>query len=156
MFAPKLMAVSVRYSRSFEEAEDILQDSFFKIFTNLSEFEFQGSFEGWMKRVVINTALKMKQRKYYNSETIGISDINAETISPDIIETLTEEELIKIIGELPEGYRIVFNLHAIEGFSHKEISSILQIEESTSRSQLFKARKMLQDKVLNFYPNAAI
>lgn len=156
MYAPKMLAVCLRYSRHKAEAEDILQDAFFKIFTHLQDYVYQGTLEGWMKRVVINTALKLRQRKSFQSEIIGIEDYQDELVAPDAISHLTEEELIQTISELPEGYRIVFNLHAIEGFSHKEISNILNIEESTSRSQLFKARKMLQEKLIEIYPNAAV
>lgn len=156
MYAPKMMAVCMRYCRHKAEAEDVLQDAFFKIFTHLTDFEFQGNFEGWMKRVVINTALKLRQRKSFQSEIIGIEDYQDEVIAPEAIDHLSEEELIQVIAGLPEGYKVVFNLHAIEGFSHKEISSILNIEESTSRSQLFKARKMLQDRLIHIYPNAAV
>lgn len=151
MYASKMMAVCTRYSRHRLEAEDILQDGFVKIFTHLSDYEGQGSFEGWVRRIIINTAIKNNQKKSFSHEDIGLEHVREDSASPDVFSTLSEEELIKLISELPDGYRTVFNLYAIEGFSHKEIGELLNIEESTSRSQLVKARRMLQEKVHHLY-----
>jgi RNA polymerase sigma factor (sigma-70 family) len=151
MYAGKMMAICLRYARHRHEAEDILQDAFVKVFTHLNDFENSGSFEGWVRRIIINTAIKNNQKKSVSHEDIGIENIKEECADPDIFSTLSEEELIKIISSLPDGYRMVFNLFAIEGFSHKEISELLNIEESTSRSQLLKARRILQEKVQELY-----
>ncbi|MBK9733906.1 MAG: RNA polymerase sigma factor [Saprospiraceae bacterium] len=151
MYAGKMMAVSIRYSRHRLEAEDILQDTFVKVFTHLSEFENNGSFEGWVRRILINTAIKNNHKKSVSCEDIGLDNIREDSISPEVFSMLSEEELIKLISSLPYGYRMVFNLFAVEGYSHKEIGEFLNIEESTSRSQLVKARRILQEKVHELY-----
>jgi RNA polymerase sigma factor (sigma-70 family) len=154
LYAPKMMVVCLRYARHRLEAEDILQDAFVKVFTHMGEFEFNGSFEGWVRRIIINTAIKNNQRKSVQYEELGLDNILEDSTDPDVFSTLSEEELINIIEALPDGYRLVFNLYAIEGFNHKEIANILNIEEGTSRSQLYKARKMLQEKVFELYQQA--
>ena len=151
MYAGKMMAICIRYARHRHEAEDILQDSFVKVFTHLCEFENNCSFEGWVRRIIINTAIKINQKKSFSHESIGLEHIKEDSTGPEVFSILSEEELTKLISELPDGYRMVFNLFAIEGFSHKEISEMLNIEESTSRSQLMKARRILQEKVNELY-----
>ncbi|MEL6656855.1 MAG: RNA polymerase sigma factor [Bacteroidota bacterium] len=144
LYAGKMMAVCVRYARHRLEAEDILQEAFVKVFDNLDKFAFKGSFEGWIRRIVVNTALKHNQRKYFTNEQIAVEHFPDSPLQPTAYSRLGEEELLRMIARLPEGYRVVFNLYAIEGYSHKEIAELLNIKESTSRSQLVKARKMLQ------------
>ena len=151
MYAGKMMGVCVRYARHRHEGEDILQDGFVKVFTHLHEFDYVGSFEGWVRRIIVNTAIRNNQKKSITQEEIGLEHIKEESEGPEVFSALSEEELIKLITSLPEGYRMVFNLFAVEGYSHKEISELLHIEESTSRSQLMKARRMLQDKVNELY-----
>ncbi len=151
MYAGKMMAVCLRYSRHRLEAEDILQDAFVKVFTHLHEFENFGSFEGWVRKIIVNTAIRNNQKKSFIQEEIGLEHVKEESVGPEVFSTLSEEELIKLISALPEGYKMVFNLFAIEGYSHKEIGELLNIEESTSRSQLMKARRMLQEKVNELY-----
>lgn len=151
MYAGKMMAICIRYTRHRHEAEDILQDAFVKVFTHLSEFENSGSFEGWVRRIIVNTAIKNNQKKSFSHEDIGLDHIKEDSAGPEVFSTLSEEELIKLVMALPDGYRMVFNLFAIEGFSHKEIAELLNIEESTSRSQLMKARRILQEKVHELY-----
>ena len=146
-YSGKLLAVCIRYTRHRMEAEDVLQDAFIKIFKNLEKFEGKGSFEGWMRRIVVNTALKNYNKSSFKKEKIGLEDYQEGSMDPDVIASLYQEELLKVIEELPNGYRIVFNLYVIEGFSHREIAKELGIQESTSRSQLVKARKMLQSKI---------
>ncbi len=146
-FAGKMIAVCRRYARHELEAEDILQDAFIKVFDNLGKFEFKGSFEGWVRRIVINTALKNFQRASFQKEQLGLDNFDEQSIEPEAISNLQEEELMDLITRLPDGYRVVFNLYVIEGFSHKEISDMLEIGESTSRSQLVKARKMLKEQI---------
>lgn len=147
-YAGKMMAVCRRYARHELEAEDILQDAFIKVFDNLGKFKFKGSFEGWIRRIVINTALKNFQRASFQKEQLGLGNYDEQSIDPEAVSHLQEEELLNLISKLPDGYRIVFNLYVIEGYSHKEISEMLKIGESTSRSQLVKARKMLKEQIL--------
>jgi RNA polymerase sigma-70 factor (ECF subfamily) len=147
LYAGKMMAVCVRYSRHRLEAEDMLQESFVKVFDNLDKFAFKGSFEGWIRRIVVNTALKHNQRKYFTNEQIAVEHFPDSPVQPMAYAQLGEQELLKMIAHLPDGYRVVFNLYAIEGYSHREIAEMLEIKESTSRSQLVKARKMLQNQL---------
>ncbi len=147
MYAGKMMTVCLRYANDHQEAEDMLQEAFIKIFSHIEQFKFEGSFEGWIRRIVVNTSLKMLQKK-----RISFLEINERTESYETIDSygasrLNAEELMKLINTLPTGYRNVFNLNIIEGYSHDEIAEMLNIQASTSRSQLVKARKMLQEKI---------
>lgn len=148
LYASKMMGVCLRYARHQMEAEDLLQDAFIKVFNNISRFEFKGSFEGWIRRIAVNTALKNYSKKSFSYEQIGVEEQPESSIPPEVYAHLHEEELLKLVAALPDGYRVVFNLYAIEGYSHKEISEMLGCQESTSRSQLVKARKMLQSQIL--------
>ena len=143
-YGGRMLAVCLRYARHRLEAEDILQEAFIKVFDKLNNFQSKGSFEGWIRRIVVNTALKNYQRKHYSNEQIAVEHFPDVPQSPLAYAQLGEQELMAMIAGLPEGYRVVFNLYAIEGYSHKEIAEMLGIQESTSRSQLVKARKMLQ------------
>lgn len=147
LYAGKMLTVTRRYARHHLEAEDLLQDAFIKVFNNLDRFEGKGSFEGWIRRIVVNTALKNYNRSSFKKENIGLPEYHDTPVNPEAISNLGEEELLKEIAALPDGYRIVFNLYVIEGYSHKEIAEELGIGESTSRSQLVKARKMLQERL---------
>jgi RNA polymerase sigma-70 factor (ECF subfamily) len=143
-YAGKMLAVCMRYARHQMEAEDVLQDAFIKVFDHVHQFQFKGSFEGWIRRIVVNTALKNFDRKSFSHEQLGIEPHDDQGVEPTVYDHLHEEELLALIAKLPDGYRMVFNLYAIEGYSHAEIAEMLGIQESTSRSQLVKARKMLQ------------
>jgi RNA polymerase sigma factor (sigma-70 family) len=150
VYGPKMMSVCYRYAKNKTEAEDIFQEGFIRVFRYIANFTFEGSFEGWIRKIMINTALKYNSKKSlgWNFDSLDEIDLYEKT-EPTVIAHLSEEELIAYISELPAGYRMVFNLFVIEGFSHKEIGEMLNIEESTSRSQLVKARKMLQVKLKN-------
>ncbi len=148
-YAGKMLTVCRRYARHEMEAEDLLQDSFIKVFKNIQKFSGEGSFEGWIRRIAINTALKNYKKHSYQKEQIGLENYQDQVEQPKAIAKLGEEELMQMITDLPDGYRVVFNLYAIEGYSHKEIGELLDIKESTSRSQLVKARRLLQTKIVN-------
>ncbi|WP_313806093.1 sigma-70 family RNA polymerase sigma factor [Flavobacterium sp.] len=145
LLAPKLFGVCLKYSRNQVEAEDNLQDGFLLIFDKIHQFQFKGSFEGWAKRVVINNVLQ----KY---RTEGVFEIVHENI-PDVPMVEVDEEsvsmdyLINIIQQLPDRYRLVFNLYVIDDYSHKEISEMLNITIGTSKSNLARARMILKDKI---------
>ena len=147
LYAGKMMVVCLRYARNTQEAEDILQEGFVKVYDNISRFRFTGSFEGWIRRIMVNTALKNFRRSSFKNEQVGIAEDYDMPEEAHIIDRLGEKDLLGMIESLPEGYRVVFNLYAIEGFSHKEIADLLGINEGTSRSQLVKARKLLQKKI---------
>ncbi len=148
-YAAKMLAVCQRYGRTNAEAEDMFQDGFIRVFTNLGKFNHKGSFEGWVRKIMINSALKIVSKKAFQKEKIGIEDFQEHTtkVIPEVFSKLSVDELTILISELPEGYKIIFNLYAIEGYSHKEIAKMLNIEVSTSRSQLVKARRTLQRKI---------
>ena len=150
MYSRILMSVCLRYANDTAEAEDMLQESFIKIFAAIHQYRYEGSLEGWLKKVTINTCLRKLQRATIRFEDTSIAESLSDTIHPNAISSLTEKELIKMISNLPNGYRIVFNLRVIEGYSHEEIAAMLGIEQVTSRSQLIKARRMLQKQILSF------
>jgi RNA polymerase sigma factor (sigma-70 family) len=146
-YAGVLMTICRRYAGDQHEAEDMLQEAFISIFGHINQFKFAGSFEGWLKRITVNTAIKILQKR--KVRIIGISNEQSETVSPDfnILSDLNTGDLLKLINQLPDGYRMIFNLYAIEGYSHDEIAAILKIKTATSRSQLSKARAILKDKI---------
>lgn len=147
-FSGKLFALCLRYAKDRADAEDYLQEGFIKIFTNLGQYKFEGSFEGWMRRVIITTALqhlrKDKQQPEYElpEKHIALADG-----SDDVLDKLSADELMEHIQALPAGYRTVFNLYVLEEFSHKEIAAELGISEGTSKSQLARARALLQKMI---------
>ena len=147
-----MYGVCLQYAGNEEEANDILQEGFIKIFENLSSYRFEGSFEGWMRRIMVNTALEKYREKHnlYRVDDIdSLNEIEAE-IEVGEYTGLEAEDLLNMIQALPPQYKIVFNLFAIEGYSHKEIGEILGISPSTSKSNLSRARDILKRKVLRF------
>ena len=147
--SPKMFPVCLRYMGSREEAEDVLQEGFVTLFSKLDSYSGKGSFEGWARKIFVNTAL-MQLRKndvLKESEDLeGAWDISSQ--DPTIIQNIGYQELLEIIESLPPGFRTVFNMYVIEGYSHKEIGEALGISENTSRSQLQRARMILQKKIL--------
>jgi RNA polymerase sigma-70 factor (ECF subfamily) len=147
-YAAYMLGLCRRYVKGEMEAEDVMIRGFMKVFSKINLFEGKGSFEGWMKRIMINEALGyIRKNKSMYLET----DIEAADKEPDFDQLSTEletEDLLKMINELPSGYRTIFNLYAIEGYSHREISKLLGINENTSKSQLSRARMHLQKKLL--------
>ncbi|MEO9533556.1 MAG: RNA polymerase sigma factor [Crocinitomicaceae bacterium] len=145
LFARKMMGVCLRYSNDYEEAQDILQDGFVKIFNKLPAFESKGSLEGWVRRIMVNTALDAYRKAKKHQNNVDVDSVSYLLDSDDYtIESINANDLLKIIQAIPEGYRVVFNLFAIEGYSHKEIAERLGVTESTSKSQFSRARKMLR------------
>lgn len=148
-FAGKMMGVCLRYAQDYEEAQDVMQDAFIKIFNNLPDYKKKGSLEGWVRRIVVNTALDSYRK---NKKHIGNVDVDTVDYMLDdnayIIESLNADDLLVIINKLPAGYKVVFNLFAIEGYSHKEIAERLNITESTSKSQYSRAKKTLREILL--------
>lgn len=150
--ASKLYAVCLQYSGNNEEARDILQDGFIKIFENLGSFKYEGSFEGWMRRITVNTALEKfrgRSNLYKVDDIDQLPETDAEPDNQDYAG-LEAADLLEIIRELPPKYRLVFNLYAIEGYSHKEIGEMINISEGTSKSNLSRARSILQRRVGSF------
>ncbi len=147
-YAGKMMSVCFRYAGNQHDAEDILQEAFIKVFSHIHQFKFEGSFEGWLRRIVVNTALKSLQKKKLHFSEVSESASSLH-VAPHSESALQTEQLMKLLQMLPDGYRTVFNLYAIEGYDHEEIGKMLNIQPATSRSQLVKARKMLQQHIQN-------
>lgn len=145
-FAGKMMGVCLRYTKDYEEAQDVMQDAFIKIFGKLAKYEKKGSLEGWVRRIVVNTALDSYRKGKKHQQNVGVDTVDylLET-KTFIIEELNANDLLAVIKTIPAGYQMVFNLFAIEGYSHKEIAEKLSITESTSKSQYSRARKLLRD-----------
>lgn len=147
-YARKMFAVCLRYAPDSRSAEDFLQEGFIRVYTKLGSYKFQGSFEGWVRKIMVNTSLEMLRKKdvlRYSVEldtTIPLSDENE-----DVPEQTNPEHLLALIKDMPVGFRTVFNLFAVEDYSHKEISNILQISEGTSKSQYARARTWLQKRL---------
>ncbi len=144
-FSKKMMGVCLRYADNYEDAQDILQEGLIKVFKNIDSFKGSGSLEGWIRRIVVNTALAT----YRTSNPLRLSKGSEEleyipAADDDILGSISVKDLLNIIRKLPSGYRVVFNLYAIEGYSHKEIAEQLDITESTSKSQYSRARSLLQ------------
>ena len=145
---PKMMGVCLRYMTNTEEAQDVLQDGFVKVFDKLGAYSGAGSFEGWMRRIFVNTALDAIRKNKHLKHQAQIDDVAFALKSNDFIfETLVAEDLMKVLQELPLGYKTVFNLYAIEGYSHKEIAKKMNITVSTSKSQFSRAKAMLRGKI---------
>ena len=149
-YAGRMLGVCNRYARNSGDAEDILQDAFIKVFEKIGQFKFEGSYEGWIRRIMVNTALKKYSLRRYEKEVIGyeIKDRDESGMEPSAYAHLTQKELMELINNLPDGYRLIFNLYVIEGYQHDEIAAMLRIQPGTSRSQLVKARNMLQKQLL--------
>ncbi len=145
LFSAKLFAVCLKYSRNYVEAQDNLQDGFLIIFDKIGQFNFKGSFEGWIKRIMVNNVLQQYRTKSFLEL---VNDEVADEIEVEIdAESVSLEYLLKIIQELPDRYRLVFTLYVIDGYSHKEIAEMLNITTGTTKSNLARARIILRDKI---------
>lgn len=151
MFKTKMFGICLRYAGNFEDAQDILQEGFIKVYDKIHQFGFKGAFEGWIRKIMVNTALE-KYRLHYRLVSMEELVIPPEAEeSENIASQIDAQELLQIIQELSPRYRVVFNLYALEGFSHKEIGDMLGISEGTSKSNLSRARTILQEKVNKNY-----
>ncbi|MDR2474166.1 MAG: RNA polymerase sigma factor [Tannerella sp.] len=149
MYSGKMMAVCMRYVKNIEDAQDILQEGFIKVFTNLNRYSGTGQFGGWVRRIIVNCALEHLRRADVLREAFDIEDVQIEDEADDVSPyEVSGDTILKCIASLPDGFRTVFNLYAIEEYSHKDIGQMLGISEGTSRSQYARARKMLQKMIL--------
>ena len=146
-FSPKMYAVCLRYSGNTTDAQDLLQEGFIKVFKNLSKYRGEGSFEGWMRRIFLNTSIEHYRKKVNLLSVTETQEVTIEDREWNILDNLAEKDIISMIHELSPGYRVVFNMHVIEGYSHKEIADILGINEGTSKSQLARAKGVLKKMV---------
>jgi len=146
LHAPKMLSVCRYYIKDLQEAEGVMLGAFFKAFQKLKSFHNDGNFEGWLRRIMVNECMSYHRKKKFHVVTDEIEDLSTCSEN-NIVENYDVAELQMLIDDLPKGYKMVFILYAIEGYKHQEIAALLQISESTSKSQLFKARKMLQRKL---------
>ncbi len=151
-YSKKIFGVCLRYAKNTTDAEDILQEGFIKVFKYLKDYSGKGSFEGWIRRIMVTTALN-----FYKKKNLLNKDVDPETIrislhaDNEILSTMTHDELLVLIRQLPYGYQTVFNLNTIEGYSHKEISKIMNISVNTSKSQLSRAKHSLRNKLESLF-----
>ena len=148
-FSPKMLAVCYRFAHNREDAEDMLQEAFIKVFSQIHTFQNKGAFEGWIRRIIVHTCINhLKKNKRFN-ESVDIINASAIQVREESIPSIVQaKQIVECIRLLPIGYRTVLNLYAIEGYSHKEIAEMLDIEESTSRSQYTRAKQMLEEILL--------
>jgi len=146
-FAPKMYGVCLRYAANTEEAEDLLQEGFIKVFRKLESFRSEGSFEGWIRRIFVNTAIEQFRRKNYLQPITEREEATVEGKYLSVLDSLAERDIIGLVQQLSPGYRTVFNMYVVEGYTHKEIADALHISEGTSKSQLSRAKLILQDMV---------
>ncbi len=146
LHAPKMLSVCRYYIKDVHHAEEAMLNGFFKVFSNLKSFRKEGSFEGWIRKIMVRESisfLRQQKKIEFSVEDVDVQNNYSETINTE----LEVEEIQQLIDALPEGYRVVFVMYAVEGYKHHEIAELLKISEGTSKSQLFKARKMLQQKI---------
>jgi RNA polymerase sigma factor (sigma-70 family) len=145
-YSSKMLAVCYRFAHNREDAEDMLQEGFIKIFTQIHSFEGRGSFEGWIRRIVVHTCINILKRNKKFNESVDLIHATTAIVREEAVPAIIQaKQIVECIRLLPIGYRTVLNLYAIEGYSHREIALMLDIEESTSRSQYTRARAMLED-----------
>lgn len=147
-FSKKMLGVCMRYAKSTEQAEDVLQDGFIKVFSKLNDFKHDGSLEGWIRRIMVNTSLDQirKENKLLGNTSLDNVDYKLQN-NAFVLENLAAKDLMKMVQSMPVGYKVVFNMFAIEGYSHKEISEYLGISENTSKSQYSRARAYLRERL---------
>ncbi len=147
-YASKLLGICMRYAKDKPEAEDMMQTGFIKIFRKVNDFRGEGSFEGWMKRIMVHTSIEFYRKNLRNLQLVEIDETHSQQAVTDFdMSRLMVQDLLKLINGLSPGYKMVFNLYAIEGYSHKEISAQLGITEGASKSQLSRARAILKEQV---------
>ncbi len=145
-YSPKMLSVCYRFAHNREDAEDMLQEGFIKVFSQVHTFQSKGAFEGWIRRIIVHTCINhLKKNKKFN-ESVDIIHASGVQVREEMVPSIVQaKQIVECIRTLPLGYRTVLNLYAIEGYSHKEIAEMLDVEESTSRSQYTRARQMLED-----------
>lgn len=147
-FAPKMFGVCMRFAKNQMEAEDILQEGFIKVYSYLKTFRKEGSLEGWIRRTIINTAINLYKKNYKHLQDTDLDQAGRYIADEEgVLDKLSLKELLNLIQDLPDGYRMVFNLNILEGYTHREIGEMLEISENTSKSQLSRARNALQKKI---------
>src|SRR3954462_10072326 len=145
-FSPKMLPVCYRFAQSREDAEDMLQEGFIKVFMQMHTFENKGAFEGWVRRIIVHTCINLLKKNKRFNESLDLEHASSLHVKEETLPSILQaKQVVECIRLLPIGYRTVLNLYALEGYSHKEIAEILDIEESTSRSQYTRAKQMLEE-----------
>jgi RNA polymerase sigma factor (sigma-70 family) len=148
-YAPLFLAVCRRYVSNLQDAEDIMIEGFYKIFTRLDQYNGKGSFEGWMRRVMVNEALMYLRKKHALTMSVEFDNrLHGSAAQENIVDAMAADDILKLLDQLPTGYRTVFNLYVLEGFKHREIADILDISINTSKSQLIQAKKRLREALI--------
>ncbi|HEX6226214.1 MAG TPA: sigma-70 family RNA polymerase sigma factor [Chryseolinea sp.] len=155
LYSRRMMAICIRYTKSRFEAEDIFHEAFVKVFKNIGSWQ-GGSFEGWMRRIFVNTAINHyhQNKKYFDHVDASYADYTPAS-NDNIISTLATQELLELVNQMPDGYKVIFNLHVVEGYSHPEIAELLNIAEGSSKSQLSKGKAYLKKLIENRLISAA-
>jgi len=148
IYSPKMFSLCLRYAKDYHQAEDILQEGFVKIYNNIHKFKGTGSFDGWVRRVFVNTAIEAYRKSVTMYPIIEVDGMNVPLINETVMSKMGADEILALVDKLAVGYKTIFNLYVIEGYPHKEISEMLGISEGTSKSQLARARYMLQKMIL--------
>lgn len=149
-YAAKMYGVCLRYAANAEEAEDVLQEGFIKVFRKMTTFRREGSFEGWIRRIFVNTAIEHYRKKTYLQPITEQEENTVEGKYISVLDKLAEKDIINLVQQLSPGYRTVFNMYVVEGYTHKQIAEQLGISEGTSKSQLSRAKQILQELVQTF------
>jgi RNA polymerase sigma factor (sigma-70 family) len=145
-FSPRMLGVCYRFAKNREDAEDMLQEGFIKVFTQIHQYRSEGALEGWIRRIVVHTCINILKKNKKFSDSVDIIHANSIHVKEEMIPSIMQaKQVVECIRTLPLGYKTVLNLYAIEGYSHKEIATMLDIEESTSRSQYTRAKAMLEE-----------
>ena len=156
MFAPKMLGVCLRYSKEKEEAEDNLHEGFIKVFDKIGTFRHEGSFEGWMKRVMVNISLEKFRKQHVVFPVEDVVAYETPDLNDEIISEISANDLLDLVRKLPARYQMVFNLYVIEGLNHKEIAEEMKISEGTSKSNLARARMILKKKIVECFDEKII
>jgi len=156
-FASKMFGVCLGYVNSRDEAKDVLQDGFVKIFASLKNYKGVGSLEGWVRRIIVNTAIDYYRRALKDIKNVDVEKANnIVEMEESVLERMHAKEVLDLIHKLPEGARMIFNLYVVEGYNHSEIAGMLNISEGTSKSQFSRARSLLQGWINKFYPEYSL
>lgn len=153
-YASKMFGVCLGYAKDRDEAKDILQEGFIKVFSSLSKFKMEGSLEGWVRRIIVNTAVDYYRKSLKERDFIDIDHAHGLPSEVSVLQRMEAKEILKLIDKLPEGARIIFNLYVVEGYTHNEIGEMLGINPGTSKSQFARARSLLQVWVTRLHNNA--
>lgn len=144
-YSPMAMGICMRYLRHREDAEDVMVEALFKVLTNIQKFKGEGSFEGWIRRIVVNEALMFLRRRHNFNMTVELDQVREPSTEETAVSKLAKEDILNLMNELPTGYRTIFNLYVLEGYKHREIADMLGISINTSKSQLILARKRMRE-----------